>query len=129
MEKESFLEINKEQFQKFMELPMDTPVVMLNLLKFKDSVPETGLTGALAYKEYMKKATPFFAKAGAKVLYMGKPQTILIGPEDEGLWDKILLVKYDTIAGFLGMVKAEGYPSQLRRQALKDSRLIHCNWI
>ncbi|WP_350292448.1 hypothetical protein [uncultured Croceitalea sp.] len=129
MEKESFLEINKEQFQKFMELPMDTPVVMLNLLKFKDSVPETGLTGALAYKEYMKKATPFFAKAGAKVLYMGKPQTILIGPEDEGLWDKILLVKYDTIAGFLGMVKAVGYPSQLRRQALKDSRLIHCNWI
>lgn len=126
MEKESFLEINKEQFQKFMELPMDTPVVMLNLMKFKDNVPETGLTGELSYKEYMKQATPFFAKANAEVLFMGEPQTMLIGPENEGLWDKVLLVKYNTIAGFLGMVQAEGYPAHLRKQALENSRLIHC---
>lgn len=128
MGNKSFLEINKEQFQKFMELPMDTPVVMLNLLKFKDSVLETGLTGELSYKEYMKQATPFFAKANAQVLFMGKPKTMLIGPEDEGLWDKVLLIKYNTIADFLGMVQAEGYPSHLRKQALEDSRLIHCKY-
>lgn len=128
MAEKSFLEINKEQFQKFMELPMDTPVVMLNLLKFKESVPETGLTGELSYKEYMKQATPFFAKANAQILFMGKPQTMLIGPEDESLWDKVLLVKYNTIGGFLGMVQAAGYPSHLRKQALEDSRLIHCKY-
>jgi uncharacterized protein (DUF1330 family) len=99
---------------------------MLNLLKFKEEVPETGLSGAKSYNEYMKATTPFFAKAGAEVLYMGKPKTMLIGPEDENLWDKILLVKYNTISGFLGMVQAEGYPSHLRKQALEDSRLIHC---
>lgn len=126
MGKPSFLEINPEQFKAFVQLPMDTPVVMLNLLKFKDMVPETGLSGAESYKEYMRQATPFFAKAGAEVLFMGKPQTMLIGPEDEYLWDKVLLVKYNTIAGFLGMVQAEGYPSHLREQALNDSRLIHC---
>jgi len=123
---DAHLEINPEQFKAFVQLPMDTPVVMLNLLRFKDAVPETGLSGAESYKEYMKAATPFFAKAGAEVLYMGKPKTMLIGPEDENLWDKILLVKYNTIANFLGMVKAEGYPSHLRAQALEDSRLIHC---
>ncbi len=126
MAEQSYLEINPEQFKTFAQLPMDTPVVMLNLLKFKDKVPETGLSGAESYKGYMRAATPFFAKANAEVLYMGKPQSMLIGPEDESLWDKVLLVKYRTIADFLGMVKAEGYPAHLRAQALEDSRLIHC---
>lgn len=126
METQSHLEINPEQFKAFVQLPMDTTVVMLNLLKFKDMVPETGLSGAESYKEYMRQATPFFAKAGAEVLYMGKPKTLLIGPENEDLWDKVLLVKYNTIAGFLGMVQAEGYPSHLRAKALEDSRLIYC---
>ena len=122
----SYVEINQEQFKTFVQLPMDTPVVMLNLLKFKDVVPETGLSGEDCYKEYMRAATTFFAKANAEVLYMGKPQSMLIGPEDENIWDKILLIKYNTVADFLGMVKAEGYPSHLRNQALSDSRLIHC---
>ena len=127
MEKQSYLEINPEQFKIFMQLAMDTPVVMMNLLKFKNTVPETGLSGEASYKEYMRQAAPFFAKANAEVLFLGKPKTMLIGPKDEGLWDKILLIKYNTIAGFLGMVKAEGYPSHLRAQALNDSRLIHCS--
>lgn len=128
MDKKSFLEINPEQFKAFLQLPMDATVVMLNFLKFKELVPETGLSGEASYKGYMRKATPFFAKAGAEVLFMGKPQTMLIGPEDEGLWDKILLVKYNTIAGFLEMVQAEGYPSHLRAESLDDSRLIHCKY-
>ena len=126
MKKQSYLEINKEQFKAFAQLPMDTPVVMLNLLKFKDNVPETGLSGAESYKKYMKAATPFFAKANAEILYMGKLQTTLIGPEDESLWDKVLLIKYNAISDFLEMVQAEGYPSHLRAQALEDSRLVHC---
>ena len=128
MEKKSYLEINKEQFKAFVKLPMDTPVVMLNLLKFKDRVSETGLSGAESYAAYMRQATPFFEKAGAEVLFIGNPQTMLIGPEDQILWDKMLLVKYNTIAGFLGMVQAEGYPAHLRKQALNDSRLIHCTY-
>ena len=128
MKKQSFLEINPEQFKQFVKLPMDTPVLMLNLLKFKDLVPETGLTGEASYKEYMKQATPFFTKANAEVIFMGKPQTMLIGPEDTDLWDKVLLIKYNTIADFLGMVQVKGYPAHLRAQALKDSRLIHCKY-
>lgn len=126
MAEPSYLEINPEQFKAFAQLPMDSSVVMLNLLKFKDKVVETGLSGAESYKEYMKQAMPFFAKANAEVLFLGKPQTMLIGPEDEALWDKMLLIKYNTIGEFLEMVQAEGYPAHLRKQALEDSRLIHC---
>ena len=128
MEKQSYLEINQEQFVAFMQLPMDKPIVMLNLLKFKELVPESQLSGAASYKEYMRQAAPFFANTHAEILFFGKPQTMLIGPEDEDLWDKILLVKYNTITDFLGMVKAEGYPSHIRAQSLDDSRLIHCKY-
>ncbi|WP_299800978.1 hypothetical protein [uncultured Maribacter sp.] len=127
MEEKTHLEINTEQLKAFAQLPMDKSVVMLNLLKFKETVIETGLTGAESYKNYMKAAMPFFQKANAEILYMGKPQRILIGLADEDLWDKILLIKYNTVADFLGMVKAEGYPSHLRDQALLDSRLIQCD--
>ncbi|WP_424001175.1 DUF1330 domain-containing protein [Maribacter sp. IgM3_T14_3] len=127
MKKGAFLEINEEQFKAFVKLPKDTSVVMLNLLKFKELVTETGLSGADSYKEYMKKATPFFIKAEAEILFMGKENTMLIGPEDEELWDKILLIKYKTISDFLEMIQTEGYPSHLRNQALEDSRLIHCS--
>ena len=119
-------EINQDQFKAFVQLPSDTPVVMMNLLKFKMEVSETGISGAEAYKNYMKAAMPFFQKANAEILYMGKPKSMLIGPEDEMLWDKVLLIKYNTISDFLGMVQAEGYPAHLRAQALEDSRLIHC---
>ena len=128
MGKQAYLEINKEQFKAFTLLPMDVPVVMLNLLKFKDKVPETGMSGETTYKEYMMQAASFFAKADAEVLFFGNPQTMLIGPENEALWDKVLLIKYNSITGFLGMVQAEGYPSHLRKEALDDSRLIHCKY-
>lgn len=117
MDKQSFLEINQEQFKEFAQLSIDTPVVMLNLLKFKENVSETGLSGAKSYGACMKEATPFFEKAGAEIVFMGKPETMLIGPENKDLWDKILLVRYNSIADFLEMIQAEGYPSHLRKQA------------
>lgn len=126
MEKQSYLEINPGQFKAFVQLSKDEPIVMLNLLKFKDMVPETGLSGEESYREYMRQATPYFAKADAEVLFLGNPQTMLIGPENKDLWHKVLLIKYNTITSFLDMVQAEGYPSHLRTQTLEDSRLIHC---
>ncbi len=126
MEEQAYLEINQEQLKAFLKAPADKAVVMLNLLKYKDLVPETGLSGKESYANYMRQATPFFQKANAKVLFFGSPKHMLIGPEEEELWDDVLLVKYETIGDFMGMVKAEGYPSHLRAQALGNSRLIHC---
>lgn len=126
MEKQSYFEFNQDQLKAFKQLPRDSPVIMMNLLKFKDRVHETGLSGEASYKEYMRQAAPFFEKVNAEIIYLGKPQAMLIGPADEGLWDKVLLIKYDSISDFLIMLNGEGYPIHLRKQALEDSRLIHC---
>ena len=126
MDKQHHLKINPGQVSDFANSASENPVFMLNMVKYKALVPETGMTGKESYTEYMRQATPFFLKANAEIVFYGSPQHMLIGPEDDTLWDDVLIIKYNTVADFMTMIMAKGYPSQLREQALEDSRLIHC---
>ncbi len=126
---ESYLRVNPEVFLNFKDATDDEPVIMLNLLRYKERVEETGETGKEGYSIYLKAATPFLERAEATVLFFGVPKHMLIGPVDEALWDAVIVVRYNSFAHFMGMVKAEGYPSYLRERALEDSRLIHCKSI
>lgn len=126
MAKQLYVNINPGQVAELANTASHGPVVMLNLVRYKAVVPETGRTGKESYREYMRQATPFFLKANAEILFYGSPKHMIIGPEDDALWDDVLLVKYETVSDFMNMVTAIGYPSQLRAQALEDSRLIHC---
>lgn len=123
----TYFEAEKEQFMEFLQRPIDTPLQMLNLLKFKDKVEETALTGAEQYKKYMIAAAPFFQKANAKILYNGTPKFTIIGPPNQLEWDKVLIVEYATKADFVNMVTQKEYPGHLRKMALIDSRLIFCD--
>jgi len=122
----SYLDATREQFKDFMALPYDGPLKMLNLLKFKYHVEETGKSGAETYNDYLKATEPFFAQADAKIVFLGKPEYTLIGP-DSNEWDKVLIVEYATRQDFVKMVTAEGYPSDMRKLALEDSRLVFCS--
>lgn len=123
---ENYIRVNPDEFQKFKESTTGEPVVMLNLLRYKELVKETGETGKVAYSTYLNAARPFFEKVNAEILFFGSPKHMLIGPTEEELWDAIILVKYNSFSDFVTMAKAEGYPTHLREQALLDSRLIHC---
>ncbi len=127
MKSKSYLKVNREQIKLLHSVPKDQEIVMLNLLKYKKKVAATGLSGEASYTLYLKAATPFFKKITAEILFFGKPQLTLIGPEDETLWDAMILVKYDTPIDFFNIARAEGYPTELREQALEDSRLICCS--
>lgn len=123
---EAYLDMSPEQFKAFVALPIDGPLLMLNLLKFKERVEEAEMSGAKMYKEYMKAANPFFIKSKAIIRFLGKPNFTLIGPSEEELWDKILIVEYAKKEDFLNMVTTKGYPADIRQKALVDSRLIFC---
>jgi uncharacterized protein (DUF1330 family) len=121
--------LNKTQVNSFLEnlqllndFPVDGKFQMINLLKFKDKVDDSGTTGKQAYLTYMKAAIPFFSKINARIIYDGYSQLTLIGPDKE--WDKILIVEYDSKADFMNMIQSDDYPLSLRSQALEDSRLI-----
>lgn len=126
MDEQYYLKMNPGQVSEFANNASENPVIMLNMVKYKTLVPETGMTGKESYTEYMRQAKPFFIKANAEIVFYGSPKHMLIGPEDESLWNDVLIVKYNSVSDFMKMIMADGYPSELREQALEDSRLIHC---
>ena len=121
----TFIQPSQEQFALMKELPLDKPVVMINLLKYKARTDDGLSTGQERYIEYSRKVIPFLNESGGEILYMGRSYSTLIGPEYEH-WDHVALVKYPSIVNFLKMIQSEKYPHKLRSSALEDSRLIPC---
>lgn len=121
-----YLDATPEQIKAFMGLPVDGPLKMLNLLKFKPVVNATGKSGEETYKEYLKAAEPFFVQVNARILFQGEANFSIIGPTEKE-WDKVLIVEYASRQDFISMVTAEGYPAHIRKEALEDSRLIFCS--
>lgn len=110
-------------------LPADTPVVMLNLLRFKavasyKSGP-ADYSGREAYRRYSDVALKKLAEIGAQVLYLGAAQGELIAPPEEH-WDEVLLVRYPSVQAFIGMLAMPDYreATKHRTAALEDSRLV-----
>ena len=61
---------NLEQFQQLVAAPDEGPVVMVNLLKFKD---------AEAYRRYGNAAIEMIEAQGGRILWAGRGQQVLIG--------------------------------------------------
>ena len=111
---DTYLTPDPDQINALLELPLEGPVVMLNLLKFRPD------GGAEEYAEYGRLARPFLDKAGASLRYLGDVAVTLIGGEE---WDEAILVQYPSKQAFLDMTGDPDYPSEVRRNAVVDSRL------
>jgi uncharacterized protein (DUF1330 family) len=123
-----YLDPEREQFEQFKALPRDTPIHMLNLIKLKQSSAYedgTVTTGAEAYATYGRESGPIFQRVGGKILWRGKPESMLIGPLDEQ-WDIAFIAYYPNSGTFLGMVTDPDYQQAVKhRQAAVDtSRLL-----
>ena len=121
-----------EQIQRLASDPDTGPVVMLNLLRFKDQADgiDAGVSGAEAYARYSVAAEPFLQGVGGRLLSAVKPKQSVIGPGD-GEWDLVLLVEYPSRAKFLEMATNEDYLKvhAHRESALADSRLVACSML
>lgn len=113
---------------------IEGPVVMLNLLRFRETAdysatPELGgdksISGEAAYRIYSDHALPFLTEAGGQMLFYGKGGNFVIGPEDVR-WDAAMLVQYPDVEAFLSFAQNPGYLAGLghRTAALEDSRLL-----
>jgi uncharacterized protein (DUF1330 family) len=112
-------------------LPKDMPVVMVNLLKFRDKAlyPQGSgfepCSGREAYKRYEKAALVKLGEVGARPVWMSRAFLGVIAPEDE-TWDQVLLVRYPSLEAFMRMIAMPDYLAATvhRTAALEDSRLI-----
>lgn len=119
-----------EQLQNVLaNTPKDQPVVMLNLLRFRERASYQGetadLSGRDAYKLYMKEAAECVRSVGAEVIWSGHSAGSLIAPPDES-WDQVLLVRYPSIDAFMAMIESPEYRGVVKHRtaAVRDSRLV-----
>ncbi len=109
--------------------PPDTPVTMLNILRFKEKT-ETGETGLKSYQRYGAKAQAHIANAGAKVIWAGEVISTVIGDSDQ-MPHQVLLVEYASVNAFLSMVLSPEYQAITsdRTMALEYGGLYACKTI
>jgi uncharacterized protein (DUF1330 family) len=93
------------------------PVVMLNLLRFKEG-------GRQSYEDYARRIVPFLEKLSAEVLFVGDLSTVLVAPETHR-WDAILIIRYPSRQAFSSMVADPNYQeiTHLRTEALEEAVL------
>ena len=132
---ENYIDVKPEAGRKFyQEFINKGKVVMLNLLKFRKLAdysnlealrPDSEISGADAYRLYMKETLPHLENANSKVLFFGRCNQYLIGPESEN-WDAILLVEHESVEKFIAFAQNEDYlrTAGHRTAALEDSRLL-----
>ena len=113
------------------------PVVMVNLLKFREraayppGTPEADVSGREAYRRYEQAfVVTVGAVSAAEVIYAGPVDRVFIGDPAarEADWDMVLIVRYPSRGHFLRMMADPRYRTALvhRYAALERTVLLQC---
>ncbi len=126
-----------DQVRRLRDAGRDGPIIMLNLLKFREIAAypegrgEAAMSGRAAYERYKQAFTVTVgAVSQAEVLFEGPCEQVFIGlagtPETD--WDAVLLVRYPSRQHFLSMMATPAYREALvhRYAGLARTVLIQC---
>jgi hypothetical protein len=120
-----------EQLGAFAEADLTTPIVMLNLNKYRDRAeytqpgPDDAVSGREAYGRYGAVALRAMAEVGGQILWMAPAEQVFAGCDHEE-YDEALLVWYPNRGAFLQMIALDWYRDALvhRSAALADASII-----
>jgi uncharacterized protein (DUF1330 family) len=117
-----------EQIDALRKDPSTEPIVMLNLLKFRDKAQypdgrKTDLSGMQAYMLYGEAMRKVVEREGGKFVFLGAVKYLTIGVVDQ-LWDIAAMVEYPSPSAFakiatspevgeIGVHRAAGLEGQL----------------
>lgn len=118
-----------EEFRAFRDVSRDGPIHMLNLvmLREKADYPDgREATGAQAYAAYGRETAHILAGLGGRIVWRGRMEAMLIGPQDGEAWDLCFIAEYPSVDAFVSMIKNPDYRAAMvhRQAAVKTSRLI-----
>lgn len=93
-----------EQINTLLAGPADTPVVMVNLLRFKPraDAPDEGISGEEAYRRYADQMRAFVESKGGRFIWIGRVDSQVIGTGGEG-FHMIGLVEYPSRQAFVSI--------------------------
>lgn len=98
--------LNSEQLRA---LPDDAPVVMLNLMRFRDRSLDGNGSGWDAYLRYSALTIKLIKARGGTIIWTGDAEAVALGVPEQRRWDYVALVRYPTRAAFLGMMTSHEY--------------------
>lgn len=90
-----------EQIQTLLAGQPDQPVVMVNLLRFKDraGAPDEGVSGEEAFRRYGDRMVEFVRSKGGRVIWTGHIDSQVIG-EGGDSFHVVAIVEYPSRAAF-----------------------------
>ncbi|MFT7289102.1 MAG: hypothetical protein ACI87W_003229 [Halieaceae bacterium] len=121
MKVENKVDPSEAQLNGFMEGDADTPIHMVNLLKFKEKAEykdgrETDLSGQQAFGIYGAEVQAHIAKVGGHSIFAGKVSRLMLG-EVEDLWDMIAIVMYPSRKAMLKMISDPAYVESAKHRS------------
>ena len=104
---------NEEQLKGFTDEPEKGPIKMLNLVKLKDKAQyqdgrESDISGLEAYMIYGKEVVEHLEKVGAKLIFSGVVDRLMIGEADD-MWDLVAIAEYPNRKAMLEMIMDPDY--------------------
>ncbi|OYU90933.1 MAG: DUF1330 domain-containing protein [Bradyrhizobiaceae bacterium PARB1] len=108
-------------------LDPQSPVVMVNLMRFHPRSLDGDGSGWDAYLRYSALTVPMIKARGGTLLWTGDAKAVALGVPDAHRWDYLALVYYPTVAAFLEMMTSADYETRCdphRRNGCADHLII-----
>ena len=90
-------------------LPDDAPVVMLNLMRFRERALDGNGSGWDAYLRYSALAIKLIKAHGGTIAWTGTAEAVALGRPEDNQWDYAALVRYPSRAAFIAMMTSPEY--------------------
>jgi uncharacterized protein (DUF1330 family) len=90
-------------------LPDDAPVVMLNLMRFREKSLNGKGSGWDAYLLYSALAIKLIKARGGTITWTGTAEAVALGVAEDNRWDYVALVRYPSRAAFIDMMTSPEY--------------------
>lgn len=113
MEYQNAVTPTEEQIRGLLAPGDDSPIYMVNLLKFRDKAQypdgrEANLSGKEAYARYSEGVQLTLAAVGGCAVFAGDVTRLMLG-EVEELWDEVAIAMYPNRAAMLEMIQSPAY--------------------
>src|ERR1700730_13528766 len=93
-------------------LEHQAPVVMVNLMRFRDHSLDGDGSGWDAYLRYSALTVPMIKARGGTLLWTGDAKAVALGPQYGNQWDYPALVHYPSVGAVLALMTSEEYENR-----------------